>query len=168
MAEFPVNPQRVDPFDDLTFKVKWDGKFIPAITRVTGFVRSTEVLENREGGNLTTSHKSTGRTEYGPIALERGLTEDSSFEDWANLVWKLGSGLGSESSLNEFRKDIAVSLYNEAGQLVRSYLVYRCWPSVYEPLSTLDANTPSIVVERITLQNEGWARDPSVIEPVQT
>jgi phage tail-like protein len=168
MAEFPVNPSRLNPFDDLTFRVTWDGAFIPGITRVSGFLRTTEVIEAREGGNLTTSHKSTGRTDYDPITLERGLTEDESFEAWANLVFNLEGALGNESALNELRKDIEISLYNEAGQLVRAYRVYRCWPSLYQPLSTLDANSPSVVVERLTLQNEGWERDTAVIEPKQT
>ena len=167
MAEFPVNPQRFDPYDDLTFRVKWDGAYVPGIVRVSGFRRLTEIVENREGGNHTSSHKSTGRTEYEPIVLERGLTQDPAFENWATLVFNLQAGLGSEAALNEFRKDIAVNLYNEAGQLVRSYLVYRCWPSEYEPISALDANHPEVVTERLVLQNEGWLRDTSVVEPPQ-
>jgi len=168
MAEFPNNPQRLDPYDDLTFRVKWDGQFIPGITRVSGLLRTTEIIENREGGNLTTSHKSTGRTEYDAITLERGLTDDPSFEAWANLVFNLQGGLGNEASLNEFRKDIIISLYNEAGQLVRSYNVFRCWPSIYQPLSALDANNNAVVVESIILQNEGWARDTTVVPPPQS
>lgn len=107
-------------------------------------------------------------TQFAPIPLERGLTDDPAFEDWANLVWKVGAGVGSESSLNEFRKDISIELYNEAGQLVRAYIVHRCWPSMYEALSGPDANNCAVVIEKITLENEGWERDTSVSEPVQT
>jgi phage tail-like protein len=168
MAEFTVNPNRYDPYKNFKFRVKWDGRYIAAITLVTGILRSTEVLVNREGGDPSTSRKSPGRTQFDSITLERGLTEDSAFEDWANLVWKLGAGLGDESSLNEFRKDIYIELYNEAGQLVRAYNVYRCWPSEYQALPVLDANEATIAMESLTLQNEGWARDTSVTEPKQT
>ena len=130
MAEFPVNPQRFDPYKNFKFRVKWDGQYIPAISRVTGLIRSTEVVEHREGGDPSTSRKSTGLTQFEPITLERGLTDDPAFENWANLVWKLGNALGAESSLNEFRKDILVELFNEAGQKVRAYKVYRDRKSV--------------------------------------
>ena len=80
-----------------------------------GTLRTTSVVEHRETGDPSTSRKSTGLTQFEPITLERGLTDDMAFEDLANLVWKLGAGLGSEMSLNEFRKDILIELYNEAG-----------------------------------------------------
>jgi phage tail-like protein len=168
MAEFPVNPQRLDPYKNFKFRVKWDGKYVPAISRVTGLIRTTEVIEHRAGGDPSASHKSPGLSGFEAITLERGLTQDTAFEDWANLVWKLGAGLGSESSLNEFRKDIVIELYNEAGQLVHAYNVYRCWPSFFQGLPNLDANGASAAIESITLQNEGWARDPAVEEPPQT
>ena len=167
MAEFPTNPARFDPYKNFKFRVKWDGKYIPAISRITALIRSTEVVEHREGGDPSTSRKSTGLTQFGPITLERGLTDDSAFEDWANLVWKFGAGLGSEVSLNEFRKDIYLEFYNEAGQLVRAYKIYRCWPSEYQALPGLDANANAVAIEHIKLENEGWERDTSVIPPAQ-
>jgi phage tail-like protein len=167
MPGFTVNVQRVDPYKNFKFRVKWDGKYVAGINRVSGLRRVTEVLTNREGGDPSTSHKSPGRTEYESITLERGITYDSSFEDWANLVWKYGAGLGSEVALNAFRKDIIIDLYNEAGQLVFSYKVYRCWVSEYQALPDLDANNSAIALEYIVIENEGWERDTSVIEPVE-
>jgi phage tail-like protein len=168
MAEFPTNPSRLDPYKNFNFRVKWDGQYIPAITRVSGLLRTTGVVENREGGDASTSRKSAGLTQFAAITLERGLTDDPAFESWANLVWRYGAGFGSESSLNEFRKDIIIDLYNEAGQLVRSYKVYRCWPSEYRPLSVLDGNEAAVLIESLTLQNEGWERDTTVVPPPQT
>jgi phage tail-like protein len=167
MAEFTVNPTRQDPYKNFKFRVKWDGTYIPAISRVTGLIRTTEVVEHREGGDPSTSRKSTGLTQFEPITLERGLTNDTAFEDWANLVGQLGAGLGSELSLADFRKDIYIELYNEAGQLVRAYKVYRCWPSEYRALPDLDANANAVAIEHIKLENEGWERDTSVTEPVE-
>ncbi len=134
---------------------------------MTGLVRTTEVVEHREGGDPSTSRKSTGLTQFEPIVLERGLTDDPAFENWANLVWKLGAPLGSEASLHEFRKDIYIELYNEAGQLVRAYKVYRCWPSEYGALPVLDANGNAVALEHIKLENEGWERDASVVPSVE-
>lgn len=167
MAEFTVNTQRFDPYKNFKFRVKWDGRYIPAITRVSGLTRVTGVIENREGGDPSSSRKSPGLTQFEPITLERGLTEDTSFEAWANLVWMYGASLGSEVALNEFRKDIYIEFYNEAGQLVKAFKVYRCWPSEYTALPDLDANANAIAIEHIKLENEGWERDTSVVEPVQ-
>jgi phage tail-like protein len=167
MAEFTVNTQRYDPYKNFKFRVKWDGQYIPAVSRITGLVRTTEVIHHREGGDPSTSHKSPGRTEYDAITLERGLTDDESFEQWANQVWQLGAALGSEVALNEFRKDVIIEFYNEAGQLVRAYKVYRCWPSQYQALPSLDANGAAVAIEHIKLENEGWERDASVVPPAQ-
>jgi phage tail-like protein len=167
MPEFTVNPARVDPYKNYKFRVKWDGRYVAGISRVSALVRSTEVVEHREGGDPSTSHKSPGLTRYEPITLERGVTHDTAFEEWANLVWKLGAGLGAEVALKEFRKDIIIEFYNEAGQLVLAYKVYRCWVSEYQALPQLDADANAVAIQHIKLENEGWERDTNVPEPVE-
>jgi phage tail-like protein len=167
MAEFTVNPTRFDAYKNFKFRLKWDGRYVAAVSRVTGLVRQTEVVEHREGGDPSTSRKSPGRTKFEAITLERGVTQDTAFEDWANLVWQYGAGLGAESSLKEFRKDVFLELYNEAGQLVKAWKIYRCWPSEYQALADLDANASAVAIEHIKLENEGWERDTSVVEPVE-
>jgi phage tail-like protein len=168
MAEFPVNPTRLDPYKDFKFRVKWDGKYVAGISKMSALKRTTEVIEHREGGDPSASHKSPGQTKYDAITLERGLTQDREFEAWANLVWKLGAGLGSEMSLANFRKDVYIEFYNEAGQLVLAYMVYRAWVSEYVALPALDAQANAIAIEHITLENEGWERDTAVTEPKET
>ena len=113
----------------------------------------------------STGRKSPGQTEFEPITLERGLTTDHDFEDWANKVWQLGAVGGSEQSA-DFRKDIILELHNEAGQVALAYIVYRCWVSEYQALPDLDANSNAVAIEHIKLENEGWIRDPTVVPPV--
>jgi phage tail-like protein len=165
MAEFPANPSRLDPYKDFKFRVKWDGQYVAGISKVSALRRATEVVEHREGGDPSTPHKSPGQTRYDAITLERGLTQDHAFEAWANLVWKLGAALGSESALADFRKDVYIEFYNEAGQLVLAYKVYRAWVSEYVALPALDAQANAIAIEHIKIENEGWERDTAVVEP---
>jgi phage tail-like protein len=165
MAQFTVNATRFDPYKNFKFRVKWDGKYVAGISKVSGLKRSTEVVEHREGGDPSTGRKSPGRTKYDPITLERGVTHDTEFETWANKVWKIGAGLGSEVSLSDFRKNILIEMYNEAGQLAITYKVYRCWVSEYQALPDLDANANAVAIQHIKLENEGWERDTSVNEP---
>jgi phage tail-like protein len=165
MSEFPVNPTRMDPYKNFKFRVKWDGKYIAGVSKISGLKRTTDVVEHREGGDPSISHKSPGLTKYEAVTLERGLTQDSSFNDWAGLVWNFRASAGSEVSLANFRKDIYLEVYNEAGQLVMAYKIYRCWVSEYQALPALDANASAIAIEHIKLENEGWERDTSISEP---
>jgi phage tail-like protein len=167
MTQFSVNVNRFDPYKNFKFRVKWEGKVVAGISKVSALVRTTEVVVHREGGDPNTSRKSPGRTEYEPITLERGVTHDLEFERWANKIWNLGAGLGSEVSLNDFRKDLIIEVYNEAGQLVLAYKVYRCWVSRYQALAELDANTGGVLIQSLTLENEGWERDYDVPEPAE-
>ena len=166
MAEFTVNPNRFDPYKNFKFRVKWDGKYVAGISKITGGLkRTTEVMKHREGGDHSSSRKSPGRTEYEAITLERGVTHDTEFEKWANRVWNFGSGLGMETSLKNFRKDIIIEVYNEAGQLVLAYKVYRAWVSEFQALPDLDANANAVAIQTIKLEHEGWERDYEVAEP---
>lgn len=165
MAQFSVNPQRFDPYKNFKFRVKWDGKYVLGVSKVSGLKRTTEVVKHREGGDPSSSRKSPGRTEYEAITLERGVTQDVVFAQWANKVWNLGAGLGSEVSLKDFRKDIILEVYNEAGQKVIAYNIYRCWPSEFRAVPEFDANGNAVAIQSLKLENEGWERDTSVTEP---
>jgi phage tail-like protein len=167
MAQFSVNPRRFDPYKNFKFRVKWEGRYVAGVSKVGMLKRTTEVVKHREGGDPSTTRKSPGRTEFDAITLERGVTHDSAFEQWANSVWNFGAGLGAESSLQNFRKDIIIELYNEAGQLVIAYKVYRCWVSEYQAQADLDANANAVLIQHIKLENEGWERDLDVKEPVE-
>jgi len=165
MAQFTVNAQRFDPYKNFKFRVKWDNKYVAGVSKVGMLKRTTSVVPHREGGDPSTSRKSPGRTEYDAIVLERGVTHDKEFEQWANKVWDLGGGLGKEVSLKDFRKQITIEVYNEAGQLAVAYNVFRCWVSEFQALPDLDANANAVAIQHIKLENEGWQRDDNVVEP---
>jgi phage tail-like protein len=164
MAQFSVNARRLDPYKNFKFRVKWDGRYVAGVSKVSALKRSTEVVEHREGGDPSTSRKSPGRTKYEAITLERGITHDPEFEQWANKVWNFGSRLGAEVSLKDFRKDLIIEVYNEAGQLVLAYKVFRAWPSEFE-LADLDANANAVAIQKLKLEIEAWERDYEVREP---
>lgn len=167
MAQFTVNPTRFDPYKAFKFRVKWDGRYVAGVSRVSGLRRATEVVEHREGGDPSTPRRSPGITRFEPIVIERGLTHDLAFNDWAAKAWSYGAGLGKEVSLADFRKDIVIELLNEAGQLAIAFRVFRCWVSEYQALPDLDADTAEVAIEWIRLENEGWERDLSLTEPTE-
>src|SRR6476469_7167210 len=167
MAQFSANPQRFDPYKNFKFRVKWDGRYVAGISKVGALKRTTEVVEHREGGDPSTSRKSPGRTKYEAITLERGVTHDLEFEQWANKVWNFGAGLGSQVSLADFRKNVILDMFNEAGQKVLSYQIYRCWVSEFQSLPDLDANANAVAIQTLKLENEGWLRDVAVVQPIK-
>lgn len=171
MAQFTVNATRLDPYKNFKFRVKWDGRYVAGLSKVGALKRTTEVVEYRDGGDHSSSRKSPGRNKYEAITLERGVTHDIEFERWANKVWDYANAQAApdqrvqEVSLADFRKDIVIDVFNEAGQKVLSYQVFRCWVSEYQCLSDLDANANAVAIQHIKLENEGWVRDTSVVEP---
>lgn len=164
MAQFSVNTYRLDPYKNFKFRVKWDGKYIAGISKVSSLRRSTEPVIHRDGDDSSNPHSSPGSWRFDPLVLERGVTHDAEFENWANLSYKLGGPM----SLKTFRKDILIELLNEQGTVVKAFKLYRCWVSAYQVLPTLDANGNSVALETLTLENEGWERDTAVSEPAET
>ncbi|MBV8946306.1 MAG: phage tail protein [Solirubrobacterales bacterium] len=171
MPQFTVNAARVDPYKNFKFRVKWDGNYVAGVSKVSALKRTTEVVRHRDGGDPSTSHKSPGRTEFEAITLERGVTHDVEFEKWANKVWDYKNAQAQtptqEVSLKDFRKDVILDVFNEAGQKVLSYHVYRCWVSEFQSLPDLDANANAVAIQHLKLENEGWDRDTTVVEPTE-
>jgi phage tail-like protein len=166
MATFTVNPHRLDPYQGFKFRVKWDGKVIPAISHVSALKRTTTPVEFRAGEEHSNVHIQPGATRFSPIVLERGRTHDTAFEDWANLTFNLAGD--AAMSLKNYRKDFTIELLNLQGTPVMAFRVFRAWVSEYQALPDLDARADSVAIERLVVEHEGWERDPSVTEPTET
>jgi phage tail-like protein len=167
VAMFEVNTLRFDPYKNFKFRVKWDGRYVAGVSKVSVLKRTTEVVEHRHGGDLSYTRKTPGQTKFEPITLERGVTHDREFELWANKIWYYGAkpGEGAEMALKDFRKDIIIELMNEAGQVALAYKVYRAWVSEFTALPELDASANAVAIQALVLQNEGWERDIEQPEP---
>jgi phage tail-like protein len=174
MAQLTSDTARIDPYRNFNFVVSWDGQPVAGVSSVSGLSSTTEPIEHREKADPIATRVSPGRTGMPPITLQRGVTHDPAFARWADSYAQrslVTSTNGTDMSLsstppthtNIVRKDLYIALYNEAGQKVIGYNLYRCWPSEFEAQGDLDAN--GIVIQRLVLQLEGWERDTSVTEP---
>ena len=162
---FTVNITRSDPYKAFRFLVYFGSSTSPvaAVSKVGGLKRSSDVIEYKQGGDAIT-RKGLGRSKYEPITLERGVTHDPDFEEWANAAQVLDKGAPS-TSLKNLRKELRIDLLNEAGQPVHRYLVHRCWVSEFQALPDLDGGGNAVAIEHIKLENEGWEHDLSLAEP---
>jgi phage tail-like protein len=167
MARFTVNASRFDPYKNFRFRLKWDGRYVAGISKVSALKRTTEVVEHRDGGDPTSMRKAPGISKFEPITLERGVTHDVEFEAWASLVWRINNPAGAQIALSGFRKDLLLELHNEAGQIVLVYKIYRAWVSEYNALPELDASANAVAIQSIILQHEGFERDIDVPEPAE-
>lgn len=166
MAKFSVNTERFDPYRNFKFKLKWDGQYVAGLSKCSALKKTTESTDWREAGDPSTSRKLPGKTSYEAITLEAGVTHDTTFEDWANLVNNFQGD--SSMSLKNFRKDITIDVFNLQGMKALSYNVHRCWVSEYQALPELDASGNAVMIRTIKLENEGWERDTSVTEPTES
>jgi phage tail-like protein len=166
MAKFTVNATRFDPYLGFRFQIKIDGQSVAGLNKCSALTRTTEVTPWYEGGDSSGPHQIPGKTTYAAITLEAGVTHDTTFEQWAN---KVNNFQGDPAmSLATFRKDITIEVYNPQGQKVLAYNVFRCWVSEYQALPQLDASANAVMISHIKLENEGWVRDTSVVEPKET
>ncbi|HMD96327.1 MAG TPA: phage tail protein [Terriglobia bacterium] len=161
---FSVNTDRFDPYKSYAFLVYFGTSTTPvaAVSKVTGLKRSSDPIEYKEGGNAIIL-KGLGRTKYDPLTLERGVTHDTDFEDWANAAQVLDKGAPS-TSLQNLRREVRIDLLNEERQPVLRFIVHRCWVSEYQALPDLDAGANAVAIEHIKIENEGWERDLSLTE----
>jgi phage tail-like protein len=167
MAQFTVNTHRFDPYRNFKFKIMWDNRYVAGLSKCSALKKTVEVVDWRDGGDPTHSRKMPGKVSYEPWTLEAGVTHDTAFEEWANKVNNFAGD--AAMSLKGFRKDtVTVDVFNLQGVRVLSYVVYRCWVSEYQALPELDASGNAVMIQTITLQNEGWRRDPEVTEPTET
>ncbi len=164
---FNVNTNRFDPYKTFRFLVYFGTGTTPVagVSKVGGLKRSSDPIEYKEAANPVIL-KGLGRTKYDAVTLERGVTHDPDFEDWANAAQKLDKGAPT-TSLKDLRREVRIELQNEAGQPVHRYIIHRCWVSEYQALSDLDAGANAIAIEHIKLENEGWEHDLSLQEPTE-
>jgi phage tail-like protein len=175
MAKFTTNPARFDPYKNFKFRVKLgeNPAYVAGVSKISALKRTTELVEHREGGDPSSSHKSPGRTKYEAITMERGVTHDPEFEAWANQVWNFANAQAAaeqrqqEVSLKNFRRNLTIDLFNEAGQKVLSYKVYRAWVSEFTAQADLDANANAVLIQSIKVEHEGFERDLAVREPTE-
>ena len=167
MASFTKN-DRIDPYKNFKFLVFFEGRQDPvaAVSKISVLKRTTEVVSHRDGGDLSTPRHSPGASKFEAITMERGVTHDPDFEEWANLVYSTQGD--AAVSLKNYKRNLMIKVNNLQGVPVRVYKVFRCWVSEYTALPEVDANANAVMMESIVIQNEGWERDTDVKEPTET
>ena len=167
MAKFTKNA-RLDPYKNFKFLLFFEGRPDPVagVSKISPLKRTTEVVSHRDGGDQSTPRHAPGASKFEAITFERGVTHDPDFEEWASLVYNTDGD--AAVSLAGYKRNLLIKVNNLQGTPVKAYRVFRCWVSEYTALAELDANANAVLIESIVVQNEGFERDPDVVEPTET
>jgi phage tail-like protein len=154
-----VTAKKILPYRNFKFHVKFEGKKDPValVSKMSALKRTTTVVDWREGGDANSPRKLAGTAKFEPITLERGLSLDTDFEDWAGRVNDFGSHLAQKD--NDFRKELSIEVLDLDGNVVLRYKLHNCWVSEYTALPDLDANANAVAISTIKIENEGWEKD---------
>lgn len=166
MPQFSVNSHRIDPYKNFKFRVVLDGRAVAGLSKMSALKKMTEVVEWREAGDPSIVRKLPGRTKFEPITLEAGVTHDTTFEEWANMVNNLEGP--AAASLARYRKDLMIEMLNLQGNPVLRFRVRRAWVSEYQATPEMDANANAVAITSIKIEHEGFSRDTSLTEPAET
>lgn len=166
MPQFAVNTHRSDPYKNFKFRVVLDGRPVAGLSKMGALKKMTEAIEWREAGDASVVRKLPGRTKFEAISMEAGLTHDTTFEEWANMVNNLDGA--AAMSLAKYRKDIFIEVLNMQGTPVLRFKVVRAWVSEYQATPEMDANANAVAITSIKIEHEGFQRDTSLAEPTET
>ncbi len=160
----PPKSSRYDPYKAYRFLVYFgnSSKPVAGVSKVAVPKAASATPAKKSGGDVIV-RKGVGRTKYEAITLERGVTIDTDFNNWANNTQVLDNGAASQPKKTVLR-EVRIVLLNEAGRPVQRYIVHRCRVSEYQALPDLDAGSNTIAIQHIKLENEGWESDHSVTE----
>ncbi|MCG6901992.1 MAG: phage tail protein [Rhodobacter sp.] len=139
------------PLPKFHFQVEWGGAKL-GFTEVSGLDAETEVIEYRVGTSPEyTKLKMPGMTKHSNATFKRGTYKgDNEFYEWWNTV-----------ALNTIeRRDITISLLDEAHAPVMVWKLKNAWPSkVVSTDLKADGNETAIesievVYDSLSIQNE--------------
>jgi phage tail-like protein len=133
------------PFERTNFVVDFGAGEI-GFTEVSGLGSSAAIVEYREGSDKTLGlQKLPGLIKHGDVVLKRGVDGNDALWLW----WKK-----TEDGAFE-RRDVLITLLDEARSPVMRWKLHRAWPSAYE-VAPLIAAASGVVIESLTLTHEGF------------
>jgi phage tail-like protein len=138
-----ANGNRKDPFSQFNFLVEIDGVTQGGFSEVSGLTMDTNIIEYREGNEVTTVRKLPGLMKYNNLVLKHGIV-DTTLYGWRKNVIEG----------NTQRASGAVVLLDESRKPALRWTFTQGWPSKLEG-PALNAKTSEAAVETLEIAHEG-------------
>lgn len=142
-----ADDSRKDPYRNFRFRVEVDGIQQFGFSEVSGFDASINVIEYREGNEVTTTRKLPGLTKYGNITLKWGVTDSMDMYNW------LSSAVQGQIQ----RKNVTIVALDEEGNDVATWQVIEAWPSHYTA-PNFNGQGNEVAIEQLEIAHEGMTR----------
>ena len=139
---FTVNAHRFDPYKNFKFRVKWDGKPVLGVSKVSALKRTTEVVKHRSGGENSPDTSRPAAPTTRRSRSSAGITHDPEFERWANMVHPYAGDAAMD--LVNYKKELTLEVMNEKGHVALRYFLHGCWVSEFTAVPDLDANANAV------------------------
>ena len=134
---------RSDPYRGCNFLVEIEGITQAGFQECSGLEISTDTVEYREGNDPNHGRKLPGMNKYAPLTLKRGITDSTELWKWRETVTQ-GKAV---------RKNITVTLLNDAGERKLAWDCLGAWPSKWTGPS-FNAGGNAIAIETLELSHE--------------
>lgn len=142
--------ERTDPLRNFRFLVEIDGTKL-GFSEVTVADTTTDVIDYREGYEVTHSRKLSGLTKYANVTFKRGVTDSMEIYNWhAKVVESGSSGDGN-------RRTVTVMVLDEGGKEKARFVIANAWPIKYTP-GALTGKGNDVMIETLECANEGIER----------
>ena len=134
----PTRRAELDHLGAYNFTVEIQGVAAGYFKGVDGINCEIEVIEFQDGDDLTL-RKRPGRSKFGDVTLKKGYIVTADLQDW----WKNAR----EGQYD--RRDISIILNDNAGNEVRRWNLYGCWPKQWK-VNSFDGKGNDVVTEEIS------------------
>jgi phage tail-like protein len=136
-----------DPFMNFNFLVEIQGIIRAGFQQVSGLDATIDVVEFREGGELTTTRKLFGLTKFGNLQFRKGMTADLTLYNWHRR---------NVEGATE-RHNGSVIVLDRTGTEVARWDFRRAWPTKYQG-PEFNAQESHVALEHLELAIEGLKR----------
>jgi phage tail-like protein len=134
----PTRRAELDHVGAYNFTVEIQGVAAGYFKGVDGISAEIEVIEFQDGDDLTL-RKRPGRSKFGDVTLKKGYIVTPELQDW----W-------TNARNGQYdRRDISIILNDNAGNEIRRWNLYGCWPKAWK-VNAFDGKGNDIVTEEIT------------------
>jgi len=118
--------------------------------------RTVDVIEYREGDQPPILQKGLGLAKMDNITMERGLTENVDFVNWAKMAHD-GSAGTAQNALP--RKEMTITQLDRQGNPFRKWRLFDAWVVEYRPISDLDATASENTIEQMVVAYEDFVEE---------
>jgi phage tail-like protein len=161
MARFSDAAKR-DPYRNFNFKIKFGAEPVAACRKMSPLDVTVHMTPFRAGDSPTSvEEKSPGRTGYGDVTFEGGVTDNHLFEVWANQLADLEER-ATRLQDGLFRRDVTVEVMDlDRLTVARTYVLHRAWVTKYTAMSDLAGDGNDVIIQTLVLVHEGFTREPN-------